>query len=68
MKLALLTGTADLAALQSPDRLFLFDTAQLALGNKPPLAADRAQYTALDDLLAKSLQELVLRFIGTQDN
>jgi hypothetical protein len=55
-----------LAALNPPDCLLLIDAPELALGDKPPLATDRAEYAALRHLFAKTLQQLVLRLIGTQ--
>jgi hypothetical protein len=45
--------------------LFLLNPAQLALGNKPALAANRAQDAALGNLLAKALQQLILGLIGS---
>jgi hypothetical protein len=45
------------------DRLFLLNAAQLALGYVPALAANRAQDAALGDLLAETLEQLLLRFI-----
>jgi hypothetical protein len=66
-ELALLTGTANLAALQPSNGFLFLDSAQFTLGNKPALAANGAQYAALNDLFAESFQELILRFIGAQD-
>jgi len=61
-----LVTSANLAALNAPDGLFLLDTPQLALGNKPAFAADRAQHTALHNLFAEALEQLILRFIRAQ--
>ena len=60
----LLHELADLASFDSSDSLLLLDTAQLALGNKPALAADRAEHAALNNLFAEALQKLFLRLIG----
>jgi hypothetical protein len=57
-------ASANLASLNAADGLLLLNPAQLALRNKPALAADGAQDTALYDLFAEALQELVLRFVG----
>jgi hypothetical protein len=58
-------GLADGALLTArpANSLFLLNTAQFALGNVPALAANRAQNAALGDLLAKTLEQLVLRLI-----
>lgn len=51
-----------------PDRLFLLNTAKLALGDEPALAAHSAQDPALGYFLSKTAQQLILRFIRTQIN
>ena len=42
------------------------NTAQLALGNKPTLAAHRAQYTTLSHLFTEAAEQLLLRLIWAQ--
>lgn len=54
------------SALVAPDRLLLLDTAQLTLRNEPAFSADRAENTALCNLLAEAFQQLILRLVGTQ--
>lgn len=66
MQLILIHITADLPALDASDGFLLFNSARFTLGNEPALAADGAQHTALDHLLAEALQQLLLRFIGAQ--
>jgi len=52
-----------LSPFEASHGLFLFHPALFALGDKPTLPADSAQDTTLDNLLAKALQELILRLI-----
>ncbi len=56
-------ASTSLAALDAADRLLLLDTAQLALGNKPALAADSAEDATLHNLFTEALQQLILRFV-----
>jgi hypothetical protein len=52
-------------SFDATDSFLLFHAALLALGNEPAFAADSAQHTALDDLLAKAFEQGVLRFAVT---
>jgi len=58
----------ELAALDAPDCFLLIDAPELALGDKPPLAPDRAENAALGYLFSEALKQLVLRLIWTQCN
>jgi len=51
----------ELLALKTPCSFFLFHTTLFAFGNEPSLAAYRAQHAAFDNLLAESLEQLILR-------
>jgi hypothetical protein len=44
----------ELAALDAPDCFLLIDAPELALGDKPPLAPDRAEYAALGYLFSEA--------------
>ena len=52
---------------QTPQCLLAFYTISLALGDKPTLSANSAEDAALDDLLAETLQQLILAFIRSQN-
>jgi hypothetical protein len=47
------------------DRFLLLHAALLTLGNKPTLAAHRAQDAAFDDLFSESFQQHILRLVAT---
>lgn len=64
----LLHPMTHLATLHPPDGLLLLNTAQLALGNEPALAADSGKHTTLDHLFAEPLEQLILRFVGAQND
>lgn len=51
-----------LATARAANRLFLLDAAQLALGNMPALASNRAQDSGIGHALAKATQQLFLTF------
>ena len=55
-------------AAQTPQCLFPFYTIGFALGDEPTLASDSAEDAALDDLLAETLQQLILAFIWSQNH
>jgi hypothetical protein len=55
-----------LAAPTAANRLFLLNTAQLALGNKPAFAAHSTQNPTLGYLLAEAAEQLFLRLIRAQ--
>ena len=60
------TSSLGLWAFLSPNTangLFLLNPAQLTFRYKPALAANRAQDTALGNLLAKALEQRVLRLV-----
>ena len=59
---------AKLAALDTADRLFLFNTLLLALAHKPALVANGAQHPTLDNFFAKTSQQLILRFVWAYNN
>ena len=52
---------------QTPQCLLAFYTIGLALGDEPTLSANSAEDATLDDLLAETLQQLILAFIGSQN-
>jgi hypothetical protein len=54
----------NLAAFDTSNGFLLFNAAQLTLRDKPALAANGAQDTALDDLFAESFKQLILRLVG----
>ena len=54
-------------AAQTPQCLFPFYTIGFALGDEPTLASDSAEDAALDDLLAETLQQLILVLIRSQN-
>ena len=54
-------------AAQTPQCLFAFYTIGFALGDEPTLASDSAEDATLDDLLAETLQQLILAFIWSQN-
>lgn len=54
-------------AAQAPQCLFPFYTIGFALGDEPTLASYSAEDAALDDLLAETLQQLILAFIRSQN-
>lgn len=54
-------------AAQTPQCLFPFYTIGFALGDEPTLAANSAEDATLDDLLAETLQQLILVFIRSQN-
>ena len=54
-------------AAQTPQCLFPFYTIGFALGDEPTLASDSAEDAALDDLLAETLQQLILIFVRSQN-
>jgi hypothetical protein len=64
----LLARFADLASLHPADSLLLFNAAQLTLRDEPSFAAHSAQDATLDNLLAKALEQLVLRFIWAKNH
>jgi len=51
------------AALEPPDRLFLLDATQLALGNKPAFSSHGAQDAAFGNLFSETLEQLILRLV-----
>src|SRR5512133_2952965 len=53
-KLALFVTLTNLTALQPSNGFLFLNPAQLAFGDEPALAADRAQHTALNDLFPKA--------------
>ena len=55
-------------AAQTPQCLFPFYTIGFALGDEPTLAPDSAEDATLDDLLAETLQQLILVFIRSQNH
>lgn len=56
------------AAFATTYSLFTLYSAQLALGDKPALAANSAQYTASGHFFAETLHQLLLRFILSKFN
>ena len=54
-------------AAKTPQCLFPFYTIGLALGDEPTLAPYSAEDAALDDLLAETLEQLILVFIRSQN-
>ena len=54
-------------AAKTPQCLFPFYTIGLALGDEPTLAPHSAEDAALDDLLAETLQQLILVFVRSQN-
>lgn len=54
-------------AAQTPQCLFPFYTIGFALGDEPTLAAHSAEDATLDDLLAETLQQLILVLIWSQN-
>lgn len=54
-------------AAKTPQCLFPFYTIGLALGDEPTLAPHSAEDAALDDLLAETLQQLILVLIRSQN-
>ena len=54
-------------AAQTPQCLFPFYTIGFALGDEPTLASDSAEDAALDDLLAETLEQLILVLIRSQN-
>jgi hypothetical protein len=58
---------AKLAALDAANGLLLFNASQFTLADKPALAANGAQYTTLHNLFTEALEQLILRFIWTQN-
>ena len=54
-------------AAQTPQCLFPFYTIGFALGDEPTLASDCAEDATLDDLLAETLQQLILVLIRSQN-
>ena len=55
-------------AAQTPQCLFPFYTIGFALGDEPTLASYSAEDAALDDLLAETLQQLILVLIRSQNH
>ena len=54
-------------AAQTPQCLFPFNTIGFAFGDEPTLAPDSAEDATLDDLLAETLQQLILAFVWSQN-
>ena len=54
-------------AAKTPQCLLAFYTIGLALGDEPTLSANSAEDATLDDLLAETLQQLILAFIRSQN-
>jgi len=54
-------------AAQTPQCLLPFYTVGFALGDEPTLSPDSAEDATLDDLLAETLQQLILTFIRSQN-
>ena len=54
-------------AAKTPQCLFPFYTIGLALGDEPTLAPYSAEDAALDDLLAETLQQLILVLVWSQN-
>lgn len=63
--MGLLTGMRELASLDPSDSFFLLHPAQFTLRNEPSLTTYCTEHTALYHLLAKALEQLILRLIGT---
>ena len=55
-------------AAKTPQCLFTFYTIGLTLGDEPTLAPYSAEDATLDDLLAETLQQLILAFIWSQNH
>src|SRR5262249_1657992 len=62
----LVFAVAALALVDAADGLLLLDAANFALRDKPALVAELAQQAAAHDLLLEALEELLLRFVGSQ--
>ncbi len=54
-------------AAKAPQCLFPFYTIGFALGDEPTLAPHSAEDAALDDLLAETLQQLILILVWSQN-
>ena len=54
-------------AAKTPQCLFPFYTIGFALGDEPTLATYSAEDAALDDLLAETLQQLILVLVWSQN-